>query len=57
MEQVQERIEEAFMAAEPGHFESVEVALAVAGSALKYLMNQCEDVARVADEPETPNTD
>ena len=41
------RIEQAFQYAGPGKFSNIKEALQVVGSALRYLVNQCEDMETV----------
>jgi hypothetical protein len=46
-EEMTVRIEQAFQYAGPGKFSNIKEALQVVGSALRYLVNQCEDMETV----------
>ena len=56
-DELAEQIEKTFQETEAGQFHSIEQALKVTCSALHYLMGQCEEIDKVEDEPEPPNTD
>ncbi len=58
-EELLKQIEQTFAYAAPGEFKDTKEALVVVGSALRYLVNQCEDMetVEVPDGPENKTTD
>jgi len=43
LEELTDKLEEAYVEAEPGTFPSVDIAVEIVASALKWLTSQCED--------------
>jgi hypothetical protein len=55
-EELTRQIESSFQYAAPGEFKNIKEALQVVGSALRYLTNQCEDMATI-EAPEVEERD